>query len=117
MRMKEDHMLNGQLKPGYNVQIGTENQFILNYSIHQDAGDTGTLPSNIEKFKKMYNKYPQRVIADSGYGSEENYEYLKEREIEGDRIGQLVVMPVVIADFIDYDIKERGDGAFASTGK
>lgn len=36
---------------------------------------------------------------------------------EGDRIGQLVVMPVVIADFIDYDIKERGDGAFASTGK
>ena len=40
MRMKEDHMLNGQLKPGYNVQIGTENQFILNYSIHQDAGDT-----------------------------------------------------------------------------
>lgn len=36
---------------------------------------------------------------------------------EGDRIGQLVIMPVVIADFIDYDIKERGDGAFASTGK
>ena len=35
----------------------------------------------------------------------------------GDRIGQLVIMPVVIADFIDYDIKERGDGAFASTGK
>lgn len=36
---------------------------------------------------------------------------------EGDRIGQLVVMPVVIAEFIEYDIKERGDGAFASTGK
>lgn len=36
---------------------------------------------------------------------------------EGDRIGQLVVMPIVVADFIDYDIKERGDGAFASTGK
>lgn len=34
-----------------------------------------------------------------------------------DRIGQLVIMPVVLADFIDYDIKERGDGAFASTGK
>ena len=27
MRMKEDHMRNGQLKPGYNVQIGTENCF------------------------------------------------------------------------------------------
>lgn len=34
-----------------------------------------------------------------------------------DRIGQLVVVPIVVADFIDYDIKERGDGAFASTGK
>ena len=36
---------------------------------------------------------------------------------EGDRIGQLVVTPVVIAEFIDYDIEERGTGAFASTGK
>ena len=83
MRMKEDHMLNGQLKPGYNVQIGTENQFILNYSIHQDAGDTSTLINNLEKFRNLYKKYPKRVIADSGYGSEENYEYLKEKEIDG----------------------------------
>jgi dUTP pyrophosphatase len=36
---------------------------------------------------------------------------------EGDRVGQLVIMPVVIADFITGDIKERGTGAFASTGK
>lgn len=36
---------------------------------------------------------------------------------EGDRIGQLVVMPVVIADFVAEDIKERGTGAFASTGR
>lgn len=36
---------------------------------------------------------------------------------KGDRIGQLVVVPIAIVDFIDYDIKERGDGAFASTGK
>ena len=35
----------------------------------------------------------------------------------GDRVGQLVVTPVVIADFIDYNIKERGTGAFASTGE
>lgn len=34
-----------------------------------------------------------------------------------ERVGQLVVLPVVIADFIEYDIKERGTGAFASTGK
>lgn len=35
---------------------------------------------------------------------------------KGDRIGQLVVTPIVIADFITHDIKERGTGAFASTG-
>lgn len=82
MRMKEDHMLNGQLKPGYNVQIGTNNQFILNYSIHQSAGDTITLKENLEKFKKIYGRMPQKTIADAGYGSEENYEYLKENNIE-----------------------------------
>ena len=29
MRMKDDHMKNGQLKPAYNVQISTENQIIM----------------------------------------------------------------------------------------
>lgn len=43
MRMKEDHMKNGQLKPAYNIQIATENQFITNLGIYRRAGDTGTL--------------------------------------------------------------------------
>lgn len=34
----------------------------------------------------------------------------------GDRIGQLVITPVVVADFITDDIEERGTGAFGSTG-
>ena len=45
MRMKEDYMKNGQLKPGYNPQISTNKQFILNYTLHQCAGDTSTYPS------------------------------------------------------------------------
>lgn len=36
--------------------------------------------------------------------------------VTGDRIGQLVVMPVVIADFVAEKGEERGAGAFASTG-
>ena len=36
---------------------------------------------------------------------------------EGDRIGQLVITPVVLATFSTENIKQRGDGAFASTGK
>lgn len=34
----------------------------------------------------------------------------------GTRIGQLVITPVILADFIEYDIKQRGDSAFGSTG-
>lgn len=83
MRMKEDHMKNGQLKPGYNIQTGTENQFVVNYSVHQKANDTNTLKQHLEKFKKIHKKLPQKVIADAGYGGEENYENLKSKEIDG----------------------------------
>ena len=48
MRMKDDHMKNGQLKPAYNAQISTENQFITQYSIHQTTADTVTLASHLE---------------------------------------------------------------------
>src|SRR3954462_8167067 len=49
LRMKEDHMKNGQLKPGYNVQMGTENQFILFYTIHQRPTDTRCFIPHMEK--------------------------------------------------------------------
>lgn len=81
MRMKEDHMRNGQLKPGYNIQTGTQNQFVISYSIHQRAGDTSCLKDHLEQVKKWLDKYPQDLIADAGYGSEENYTYLKQRNI------------------------------------
>lgn len=81
MRMKEDHMLNGQLKPGYNLQIGTENQFIVAYSLHQRSGDTRCLAPHLEKTQQLLGKLPNTLIADAGYGSEENYAYLEKREI------------------------------------
>jgi len=77
MRMKEDHMLNGQLKAGYNVEIGTNNQYICSYSLHQDRSDVGTLISHLEHFKDLFRYIPYRVCADAGYGSEENYTYLE----------------------------------------
>lgn len=82
MRMKEDHMRNGQLKPGYNLQIATNNQYILSYSLHPNPTDTTTLKSHLEEYKKLYNKYPEIVTADAGYGSEENYSILEEKNIE-----------------------------------
>jgi transposase len=81
MRMKEDHMMNGQLKPAYNPQISTENQFITHVSIHQKANDTNTLESHLDGFEKAYQKQSKEVIADAGYGSEENYEMLENKNI------------------------------------
>ena len=53
MRMKEDHMLNGRLKPGYNWQISTERQYTLEYTIHQTTNDTTTLQTHMELLKKI----------------------------------------------------------------
>lgn len=82
MRMKEDHMKNGQLKPAYNPQISTENQIITHFSIHQTPGDTTTLKSHLDGFEKSYQKQSKTVVADAGYGSEENYELMESRGIE-----------------------------------
>lgn len=82
MRMKEDYMRNGQLKPGYNVQVSTHNQFVVNYSLHPNPGDTKTLIPHLEQHKNLYNQIPEVVVADAGYGSEENYQYLHENKIE-----------------------------------
>jgi len=79
MRLKEDHMRNGQLKPAYNVQLGTENQFIVGYSVHQRPTDTRCLIPHLEHVKEQFGRLPATVVADAGYGSEENYVYL-ERE-------------------------------------
>lgn len=76
MRMKEDAMNNGQTKPGYNVQISTENQYITNYGIYWRPTDTGTLIDYLESFNHRYGRQSTEIVADSGYGSEQNYEYM-----------------------------------------
>ena len=82
MRLKDDHMQNGQLKPAYNAQISTEEQFITHDSIYQTAGDTTTLESHLNGFESAYNKQSKDVIADAGYGSEENYEMMEAKAID-----------------------------------
>jgi hypothetical protein len=60
--MKEDHILNGQLKLGYNWQISTENQYILGYTIHQTSNDTTTLQSHMESLKENLGKMPDTLV-------------------------------------------------------
>lgn len=75
-------MKNGQLKPGYNVQMATENQFVLFYSIHQRPTDTRCFILHMEQLAASSLPMPKTVIADAGYGSEENYLYAMGEEKE-----------------------------------
>ena len=77
MRMKEDAMNNGQTKPGYNLQIATENQFITNFALFPNPTDTLTYIPFMESFRRRYGKFPSTEVADSGYGSEENYQFME----------------------------------------
>lgn len=86
MRMKDDHMKNGQLKPGYNLQIGTQDQFIINYTIHQNTNDMPVLKPHMQDterlLKSIGQSMPKRLSADAGYGSEENYDYMEAQGME-----------------------------------
>jgi len=64
------------------VQIGTENQFIVGYSLHQRPSDTRHLKPHLEKVKALLGALPGTVIADAGYGGEENYAYLEAEQVE-----------------------------------
>lgn len=81
MRMKEDAMNNGQTKPGYNLQIGTENQFITDFALFPNPTDTLTLIPFFCSFQDRYGKLPSTGVADAGYGSEENYRFMQENGI------------------------------------
>ena len=82
MRMKEDAMNNGQTKPGYNLQISAENQFITDFALFPNPTDTLTLIPFFNSFLGRYGHLPSVAVADSGYGSEENYRFMDEAGME-----------------------------------
>lgn len=78
MRMKEDAMRNGQTKPGYNLQIATNQQFITNFGLFYNPTDTLTFIPFLQSHQDRYGDLSSTVVADSGYGSEENYRFMEE---------------------------------------
>jgi transposase len=74
MRMKDDYMKNGQLKAGYNIQVATEGQYTLAYSIFSNPTDTRTLIPFLNEIEQHYFELPKHIVADAGYGSEQNYD-------------------------------------------
>lgn len=71
MCMKEDPMKNRELKPGYNLQIATHNQFVLDYALYSNPTDTRTLVPFLAQFHSL--DFFDHIVADAGYGSEYNY--------------------------------------------
>ena len=82
MRMKDDHMRNGQLKPAYNVQLAVEAEYVIGVGIFPNPTDTTTLKPMLEN---MYKCNPsmaiKRLTGDSGFESEENYMYMESKGI------------------------------------
>jgi hypothetical protein len=79
MRMKEDRGAERPwAKPAYNVQTGTEGQFIVGYSVHNKSSDPVCLIEHLDGLKLL----PKKVVADAAYGSEENYDYLQKYELQ-----------------------------------
>lgn len=80
MHMKEDHMKNSQLKPGYNIQIGVEGEYISGIDISSERSDQLTLIPFLKNIEFKLGKKYKNIIADAGYESEENYSYLEEQQ-------------------------------------
>jgi len=78
MQMKHKDYANG-----YNAQILTENQIVLTTYISSNPADTKDLIPTLQKFETQYQTNPEKLLADKGYSSEENYMFLETNQIDG----------------------------------
>ena len=78
MRMKEDAMHNGQLKPAYNLQHGVDSEYITWLNLSPRPTDTRTLIPFLKDMEEYLPFKYQEIVADAGYESEENYLFLEE---------------------------------------
>lgn len=80
MHMKEDHMRNAQLKPGYNVPLAVEGEYIAGLDISSERSDQLTLIPLLEQMEAYTGHQYEDVTADAGYESEENYTYFENKK-------------------------------------
>ena len=80
MRMKEDAMGNGQLKPAFNLQHGVDSEYITWLTIGPQPTDTTTLIPFLKEAEQHLKFKYKNITADAGYESEENYLFLEENE-------------------------------------
>lgn len=77
MRMKNEEVL-----PAYNVLAGSEGQFLTAVSVHQNSNDAACFKEHLQAVERQAPRLPQAVVADSIFGTEENYEALEHRAIQ-----------------------------------
>lgn len=78
MRMKEDHMLNGQLKPAYNIQFASSGAFVIGVMGSQKSNDLHTMIPFFNQMMPRLGAYLDKAVLDAGYESVENYAYIDE---------------------------------------
>lgn len=104
MRMKDDRLGTGQLKPAYNLQVSSEDQFIVGFSLHQNANDASCYIDHTNEILDLCSKYNlpkfEQANGDSIYGTEQIYEYLEEH-----KIGNYLKYPSFHADLKNNDKK------------
>lgn len=82
MRMKTDYMGNTSLLPAYNWQIAVAGEFIVTALVSQSPSDAKCFVDILNKYKDIFDKYPDKPVADAGYGSMDNYRFCKENNIK-----------------------------------
>jgi hypothetical protein len=80
--MKDDHMRNAQLKPGYNVQLGVEGEYITGVLVSSERSDQLTLIPLVDNMEAHLGQSYEDLTADAGYESEENYTYFEGKTTE-----------------------------------
>lgn len=82
MHMKDDHMMNGQLKPGYNLQHAVNSGYIVGVNVYPNPTDVLTLIPFMKHVEETLGLHFERLVADAGYESEENLDYLERMNIQ-----------------------------------
>lgn len=77
MYMKEDYMKNGQLKLGYNIQVATTDQYVVDYALSPNPTDFKTLEPFLDQMA-MLDKF-DKIVSDTGCGNEYNCSMLEEK--------------------------------------
>lgn len=71
-----------EVLPAYNVLAGSEEQFITGVSVHQTTHDGICFEDHLQQIERQQPCKPDRIIADSIFGTEQNYELLEQKEID-----------------------------------